>query len=217
MATARTGAAATASARPSASCGAPRGRSRSAKSAPRSVEGAVRGGRLGVRCGAAPAEVAAATTPETISPLPFRVGHGFDLHRLEEGVGRLIIGGVDIPHTKGCAAHSDGDVLLHTVTDAILGALCLPDIGQLFPDNDPKWHGQSSDVFLTEAVRRMGDMGYVLGNLDATIILQRPKVRCRGRCCAAPGRVCVCVCVCVCGVPPGPRRSPPPEDVITHI
>ena len=78
----------------------------------------------------------------SIVPLPFRVGHGFDLHRLEEGVGKLIIGGVEIPHHKGCAAHSDGDVLLHTVTDAILGALCLPDIGQLFPDNDPKWHKQ---------------------------------------------------------------------------
>ncbi|KAI8465215.1 MAG: 2-C-methyl-D-erythritol 2,4-cyclodiphosphate synthase [Monoraphidium minutum] len=107
--------------------------------------------------------------------LPYRVGHGFDLHRLAEGY-KLIIGGVEIPHTKGCEAHSDGDVLLHTVTDAILGALCLPDIGQLFPDNDPKWKGASSDIFLKEAVRRMDEMGYYLGNLDATIIAQKPKL-----------------------------------------
>ena len=82
------------------------------------------------------------TSSSSVAALPFRVGHGFDLHRLETGVGKLVLAGVEIPHTKGCAAHSDGDVLAHTVTDAILGALCLPDIGQLFPDNDPKWHKQ---------------------------------------------------------------------------
>ncbi|CAL8467819.1 g7357 [Coccomyxa elongata] len=108
--------------------------------------------------------------------LPYRVGHGFDLHRLEEGPYKLILGGLEIPHDRGCVAHSDGDALLHTVTDAILGALCQPDIGQLFPDNDPKWKGQTSDVFLLEAVRLMREFGYVLGNLDATIILQRPKL-----------------------------------------
>ncbi|GLI58855.1 hypothetical protein VaNZ11_000621 [Volvox africanus] len=107
--------------------------------------------------------------------LPYRVGHGFDLHRLAEGY-KLIIGGIDIPHTKGCEAHSDGDVLLHTVTDAILGALCLPDIGQLFPDTDPKWKGARSDIFLKEAVRLMDEKGYVLGNLDCTIIAQKPKL-----------------------------------------
>eukprot|EP00798_Chlamydomonas_sp_ICE-L_P015762 gene15760-21885_t len=111
-------------------------------------------------------------------PLPFRVGHGFDLHRLaDQSLGyKLIIGGVDIPHTKGCEAHSDGDVLLHTVTDAILGALCMPDIGQLFPDTDPKWKGASSDIFLKEAVRLMEERGYYLGNLDCTIIAQKPKL-----------------------------------------
>ncbi|KAK1297317.1 hypothetical protein QJS10_CPB15g00208 [Acorus calamus] len=107
--------------------------------------------------------------------LPFRVGHGFDLHRLEPGL-PLIIGGVDIPHDRGCDAHSDGDVLLHCVVDAILGALGLPDIGQIFPDTDPRWRGARSSVFMREAVRLMHEAGYELGNLDATLILQKPKL-----------------------------------------
>lgn len=117
---------------------------------------------------------AAAQAPAPVS-LPYRVGHGFDLHRLAEGY-KLIIGGIDIPHTKGCEAHSDGDVLLHTVTDTLLGALCMPDIGQLFPDNDPKWKGARSDIFLKEAVRIMDERGYYLGNIDCTIIAQKPKL-----------------------------------------
>eukprot|EP00898_Chlorokybus_atmophyticus_P000928 jgi/Chlat1/1836/Chrsp14S00779 len=123
------------------------------------------------------AEAAATETAPSLSPssssstpvLPFRVGHGFDLHRLEPGR-KLIIGGVDIPHDRGCDAHSDGDVLMHCIVDALLGALGLPDIGQLFPDNDPKWKGAASSV------RRMTEAGYAIGNLDATIILQRPKL-----------------------------------------
>lgn len=107
--------------------------------------------------------------------LPYRVGHGWDLHRLEPGY-PLIIGGIDIPHDRGCVAHSDGDVLLHTVVDAILGALSLPDIGQIFPDTDPKWKGARSDVFLKEAVRLMKEKGYTIGNIDCTIIAQRPKL-----------------------------------------
>ncbi|KAJ7952254.1 2-C-methyl-D-erythritol 2,4-cyclodiphosphate synthase [Quillaja saponaria] len=107
--------------------------------------------------------------------LPFRVGHGFDLHRLEPGY-PLIIGGINIPHERGCEAHSDGDVLLHCVVDAILGALGLPDIGQIFPDTDPKWKGCPSSVFIQEAVKLMHEAGYELGNLDATLILQRPKL-----------------------------------------
>jgi 2-C-methyl-D-erythritol 2,4-cyclodiphosphate synthase len=107
--------------------------------------------------------------------LPYRIGHGWDLHRLEPGY-KLIIGGIDIPHDRGCVAHSDGDVLAHTCTDAILGALCLPDIGQLFPDNDPQWKGCNSDVFLKEAVRLMHERGYEIGNMDITIIAQRPKL-----------------------------------------
>ncbi|GFR46877.1 hypothetical protein Agub_g8518, partial [Astrephomene gubernaculifera] len=121
------------------------------------------------------ATVVASAAASKAPTLPYRVGHGFDLHRLAEGY-KLIIGGIDIPHTKGCEAHSDGDVLLHTVTDAILGALCLPDIGQLFPDTDPKWKGARSDIFLKEAVRLMDEKGYVLGNLDCTIIAQKPKL-----------------------------------------
>ncbi|KAK9839208.1 hypothetical protein WJX81_001640 [Elliptochloris bilobata] len=108
--------------------------------------------------------------------LPYRVGHGFDLHRLEEGPYKLILGGLEIPHDRGCVAHSDGDALLHTITDAILGALSQPDIGQLFPDSDPRWKGQTSDVFVREAVRLMHEAGYKMGNVDATIILQRPKL-----------------------------------------
>lgn len=118
------------------------------------------------------AQAAAAEAPPA---LPFRVGHGWDLHRLEPGY-PLIIGGIDIPHERGCVAHSDGDVLLHTVVDAILGALSLPDIGQLFPDNDPKWKGARSDIFLKEAVRLMNEAGYHIGNIDCTIIAQRPKL-----------------------------------------
>ncbi|KAF8109730.1 hypothetical protein N665_0092s0003 [Sinapis alba] len=110
-----------------------------------------------------------------VRTLPFRVGHGFDLHRLEPGY-PLIIGGIDIPHDRGCEAHSDGDVLLHCVVDAILGALGLPDIGQIFPDSDPKWKGAASSVFIQEAVRLMDEAGYEIGNLDATLILQRPKI-----------------------------------------
>ncbi|XP_028774796.1 2-C-methyl-D-erythritol 2,4-cyclodiphosphate synthase, chloroplastic [Neltuma alba] len=108
-------------------------------------------------------------------PLPFRVGHGFDLHRLEPGY-PLIIGGINVPHERGCEAHSDGDVLLHCVVDAILGALGLPDIGQIFPDSDPKWKGCDSSVFIKESVRLMHEAGYEIGNLDATLILQRPKL-----------------------------------------
>lgn len=89
---------------------------------------------------------------------------------------KLILGGVDIPHDKGCIAHSDGDALLHTVTDAVLGALGLPDIGQLFSDRDPRWKGATSDIFLREAVRLMREKGYTVGNLDCTLIIERPKI-----------------------------------------
>ena len=117
---------------------------------------------------------------ETPPALPFRVGHGFDLHRLESVDEfpdlKLIIGGIEIPHDRGCVAHSDGDVLMHCVVDAITGALGLPDIGQLFPDTDPKWKGQTSDAFVREAVRLMELEGYAIGNLDCTLIAQRPKI-----------------------------------------
>ena len=115
-----------------------------------------------------------------VKPVPMRVGHGFDLHRMELLSEmpdlELWLGGIKLEHDRGCVAHSDGDVLAHTVTDAILGALCLPDIGQIFPDNDPKWKGCSSDVFVKEAVRLMHERGYEIGNMDITIIAQRPKL-----------------------------------------
>ncbi|MEM6756356.1 MAG: 2-C-methyl-D-erythritol 2,4-cyclodiphosphate synthase [Planctomycetota bacterium] len=104
-----------------------------------------------------------------------RVGHGFDLHRLEPGHD-LIVCGEKLEHDRGCDAHSDGDVVYHAVTDALLGAIGADDIGQLFPDNDPKWKGADSYVFVEEAVRRMRDAGYAIGNLDVTVILQRPKL-----------------------------------------
>jgi 2-C-methyl-D-erythritol 2,4-cyclodiphosphate synthase len=104
-----------------------------------------------------------------------RIGHGFDLHRLELGV-PMVIGGVRIEHDKGAAGHSDGDVIYHAVTDAILGALGQPDIGQLFPDHDPQWQGADSRVFVAEADRIMRTHGYVIGNLDVTVIAQEPKI-----------------------------------------
>lgn len=112
-----------------------------------------------------------------------RVGHGYDLHRLApvgplEGVGGrpLVIGGVRFEHERGPVGHSDGDVLLHAITDAILGALGLPDIGQLFSDTDPRWAGQDSALFVQEARRRMAEQGWAIANLDATLILERPKL-----------------------------------------
>ena len=110
-----------------------------------------------------------------------RIGHGYDLHRLEppppEGSGRpFVLGGLNLEHPTGPVGHSDGDVLLHAVTDAILGALGEPDIGRLFPDDDPRHDGADSVIFLEEAVRRMSDRGFALGNIDVTVICERPKI-----------------------------------------
>ncbi len=104
-----------------------------------------------------------------------RIGHGFDLHRLEPGLD-LIVGGVKLEHDRGAAAHSDGDVVYHAVTDAVLGALGQDDIGQLFSNSDPKWKGADSAIFIEEATRRMREANYAIGNLDVTVILQRPKL-----------------------------------------
>ena len=111
----------------------------------------------------------------------FRIGHGFDLHRLEplapEGEGRpFILGGVYFDHPRGPVGHSDGDTLLHAVTDAILGALGEPDIGQLFPNDDPAHESEDSRVFLQEAIRRMQQVGYAISNLDVTVICEQPKL-----------------------------------------
>lgn len=104
-----------------------------------------------------------------------RIGHGFDLHRLEPGHD-LVVCGVKLDHDRGCAAHSDGDVVYHAVTDAVLGSLGQEDIGQLFPDDDVAWKDADSAVFVREAAKRMRDAGYAIGNLDITVILERPKL-----------------------------------------
>lgn len=107
--------------------------------------------------------------------LPFRIGQGYDCHALVEGR-KLIIGGVDIPHKTGLLGHSDADVLLHAITDALLGAAALGDIGKLFPDTDAQFAGADSRELLRVALARVHASGYVLGNLDATIIAQQPKM-----------------------------------------
>lgn len=100
---------------------------------------------------------------------------GHDTHRLEPGL-RLVIGGVDVPHEKGFVAHSDGDVLLHAITDAILGAAALGDIGEWFPDTDPRYQGADSTVFLREAVRIVRERQWSVVNVDCTVFAQRPKL-----------------------------------------
>ena len=105
-----------------------------------------------------------------------RAGTGYDLHRLVEGR-PLVIGGVTIPFDKGPFGHSDGDVACHAVTDAILGALGLGDIGRHFPDSDPKWKGADSLALLREATRMVHEAGYEVGNVDITVILERPKIK----------------------------------------
>jgi len=159
-----------------------------------------------------PAVLAASTTstpeetddllrpPYTVEPIPFRIGHGFDIHRMApiQVAGQpIIIGGVEITHTPqkwtdadgqyvakgeihetllGVVAHSDGDVIYHSIVDAIFGALTLPDIGQVFQDTDPRWKGCDSSKFMQHAFTVMQGYGYKIGNLDVTLILERPKV-----------------------------------------
>ena len=105
----------------------------------------------------------------------FRVGQGFDVHALVDGR-PLIIGGVTIPHTQGLAGHSDADVLLHAITDAVLGAAGLGDIGRHFPDTDPAYFGADSRVLLREAMRRVAEKGWTVVNVDATVHAQAPKI-----------------------------------------
>ncbi|MBC3930549.1 2-C-methyl-D-erythritol 2,4-cyclodiphosphate synthase [Undibacterium curvum] len=106
---------------------------------------------------------------------PFRIGQGYDCHALVQDR-KLIIGGVDIPHTLGLLGHSDADVLLHAITDALFGAAAMGDIGRHFPDTDARFKGADSRVLLREAVKRLHEAGYAVGNLDATIIAQAPKM-----------------------------------------
>ena len=115
------------------------------------------------------------------TPPSIRIGHGYDLHRLAPLSGPdhpkpLVLGGIRFDSDRGVIAHSDGDCLLHAITDAILGALALPDIGQLFPDSDSRWAGANSETFLNEARSRAAAAGYTIANLDATVILETPKL-----------------------------------------
>ena len=104
-----------------------------------------------------------------------RIGYGFDSHEFRPGI-PLKIGGITLAHDKGLGGHSDGDVLLHAITDALLGAVAAPDIGVLFPPSDQKWKGADSAVFLREALKRVRDAGYSLANVDASLILAAPKI-----------------------------------------
>ena len=104
-----------------------------------------------------------------------RIGEGFDLHALVPGR-PLVIGGVNIPHEKGLLGHSDADVLIHALIDALLGACGLGDIGQHFPDTDPKWHGVDSKVLLQDVYKLMNEAGYEVVNIDSKIIAERPKL-----------------------------------------
>lgn len=107
--------------------------------------------------------------------MKIRVGQGFDVHALVPGR-RLVLGGVEIPHERGLLGHSDADVLLHAITDAILGAAGLGDIGRLFPDSDAQFKDADSRALLRRAVQRAGEEGWKVGNVDATVIAERPKI-----------------------------------------
>ena len=108
--------------------------------------------------------------------MDIRIGHGYDVHALAEGL-RLVLCGVEIEHTKGCVAHSDGDVAIHAICDAMLGALALGDIGKLFPETDQQYKGIDSTVLLKHVVELVKSNGYSISNIDCTIAMQRPKLR----------------------------------------
>ncbi len=105
----------------------------------------------------------------------FRIGHGYDVHRLVEGR-KLILGGVDIPYEKGLLGHSDADVLVHAIMDALLGALALGDIGKHFPDTDEEYSNADSLKLLSKVCKLIQDNGYTIGNIDSTILCQKPKL-----------------------------------------
>ncbi|MGE5429802.1 MAG: 2-C-methyl-D-erythritol 2,4-cyclodiphosphate synthase [Syntrophomonadaceae bacterium] len=107
--------------------------------------------------------------------LPFRTGFGYDVHAFAKDR-KLILGGIEIPHEKGLLGHSDADVLLHAISDALLGALALGDIGKHFPDTDEKYKNADSTKLLAKVYELVKEKGYVLGNIDAVIVMQRPKV-----------------------------------------
>jgi len=104
-----------------------------------------------------------------------RVGHGFDAHRFAPGR-RLVLGGIEVPHERGLLGHSDADVVAHAISDALLGAAALGDLGGHFPDSDPKWKDADSMVLLEACMQSVRDAGYVVSNIDATIVVDRPKL-----------------------------------------
>jgi 2-C-methyl-D-erythritol 2,4-cyclodiphosphate synthase len=104
-----------------------------------------------------------------------KIGYGWDSHEFKRDI-PLRIGGVTLPHSHGLGGHSDGDVLLHAITDALLGAIAAPDIGSLFSPSDPQWKGADSAVFLAEALKRVRAAGYAIANVDSTLILAAPKI-----------------------------------------
>lgn len=106
----------------------------------------------------------------------FRIGHGYDVHALGDGL-RLVLGGIEIEHTKGCIAHSDGDVVIHALCDALLGAAALGDIGLHFPDTSADYKGIDSTILLRRVASLLREKGYRIGNVDCTISMQRPKLR----------------------------------------
>ena len=106
----------------------------------------------------------------------FRIGHGYDVHALGDGR-RLVLGGVEIPHERGCIAHSDGDVAIHAVCDALLGAVALGDIGLHFPDTSAEFENIDSKILLCRTAAKVREKGYEIGNIDCTIAMQRPKLR----------------------------------------
>ncbi len=106
----------------------------------------------------------------------FRIGHGYDVHALGDGR-RLVLGGVEIPHERGCIAHSDGDVAIHAVCDALLGAVALGDIGLHFPDTSAEFENIDSKILLSRTAAKVREKGYEIGNIDCTIAMQRPKLR----------------------------------------
>lgn len=106
----------------------------------------------------------------------FRIGHGYDVHALGEGR-RLVLGGVEIPHERGCIAHSDGDVAIHAVCDALLGAVALGDMGLHFPDTSAEFENIDSKILLSRTAAKVREKGYEIGNIDCTIAMQRPKLR----------------------------------------
>jgi len=107
--------------------------------------------------------------------IPFRTGFGYDVHQFAENR-KLIIGGVEIPFNKGLLGHSDADVLLHAITDAMLGALALGDLGKHFPDTDNRYKNADSKIFLSETYKMIVEQGYKIGNIDATVVLEKPKL-----------------------------------------